>query len=292
MKIKHHLILALLIANLSLFQEVSAGDRISFCGGEGQRPCRLWEAIPSCDSGLVEDFVLDECVSTSGGGGGGGGSGFPSTCGAEGQRPCLVIEHIPSCEPGLVENFLDNKCLPDGEGAQIGEIVANFEPPDCDTIFDTNTTPTINSLYNFKLATGIPAKLAEEIVPKDTVATPARVVSAIAYLTIFYCELTLEREVNQIAADFQSEKFAEILEDLAQRESELNNLSNSLQNHDAEVKSAVLSHDADIKSAVQSHDTAVMTELQNLKNDLETRLSEIKTLIETPPGFRQGYSNN
>lgn len=279
MKIKRSLIVVLLSANFCFFQEVPAGSRKSNCGGEGERPCRLWEAIPSCDSGLVEDFILDECVSTSSGGGG-GGSSFPSTCGAEGQRPCLVVEHIPSCEPGLVENFIDNKCLLDGEGSQIGDIVASFEPPDCDTIFDTNTIPTINSLYNFKLATGIPAKLAEEIVPKDTVATPARVAAAIAYLTIFYCELTLEREVSQSAADFQSEKFAEILEALAQREAEIDNLTNSLQSHDGEIKSAVQSHDDDVKA-----------ELQRLKDDLETKLSEIKALIETPPGFREGYSN-
>lgn len=33
------------------------------CGAEGQRPCRIWERIPSCDRGLREHFRLDMCVS-------------------------------------------------------------------------------------------------------------------------------------------------------------------------------------------------------------------------------------
>ncbi len=32
------------------------------CGAEGQRPCRIWERIPSCNKGLKEDFKLDMCV--------------------------------------------------------------------------------------------------------------------------------------------------------------------------------------------------------------------------------------
>ena len=31
------------------------------CGGEGERPCLVWERIPSCDSGLVEDFLDNRC---------------------------------------------------------------------------------------------------------------------------------------------------------------------------------------------------------------------------------------
>lgn len=34
------------------------------CGREDQRPCRLWERIPSCNKGLKEDFRKDRCVST------------------------------------------------------------------------------------------------------------------------------------------------------------------------------------------------------------------------------------
>lgn len=32
------------------------------CGAEGQRPCRVWERIPSCDKGLKEHFGLNMCV--------------------------------------------------------------------------------------------------------------------------------------------------------------------------------------------------------------------------------------
>jgi len=32
------------------------------CGAEGQRPCKIWERIPSCNRGLKEDFRLGMCV--------------------------------------------------------------------------------------------------------------------------------------------------------------------------------------------------------------------------------------
>lgn len=32
------------------------------CGAEGQRPCKLWERIPSCNKGLREHFRLNMCV--------------------------------------------------------------------------------------------------------------------------------------------------------------------------------------------------------------------------------------
>lgn len=32
------------------------------CGAEGQRPCKVWERIPSCDRGLRENFKLNMCV--------------------------------------------------------------------------------------------------------------------------------------------------------------------------------------------------------------------------------------
>jgi len=35
----------------------------SHCGRKGQRPCRIWERIPSCNKGLKEDFRQDRCVS-------------------------------------------------------------------------------------------------------------------------------------------------------------------------------------------------------------------------------------
>ena len=34
------------------------------CGAEGQRPCKLWERIPSCNKGLVENFSKNRCERT------------------------------------------------------------------------------------------------------------------------------------------------------------------------------------------------------------------------------------
>ncbi|MGD8833095.1 MAG: hypothetical protein PVF57_20985, partial [Pseudomonadales bacterium] len=33
----------------------------SACGAEGDRPCMVWERIPSCDKGLAEDFTQNVC---------------------------------------------------------------------------------------------------------------------------------------------------------------------------------------------------------------------------------------
>ena len=63
------------------------GDDVQ-CGSENERPCYLWEHVPSCDSGLVENFLTGRCVS-SGGNGDGGSS--------------LIDWVPPACEP-LVGN--------------------------------------------------------------------------------------------------------------------------------------------------------------------------------------------
>jgi hypothetical protein len=80
------------------------------CGAAGQAPCKVWERIPSCDRGLVEDFAKGRCVKPvqerveppkpK-----------PLTCGREGQRPCTVTERIPSCDQGLVEDFAQGRCI-------------------------------------------------------------------------------------------------------------------------------------------------------------------------------------
>jgi len=36
--------------------------KASECGAAEQRPCKLWERIPSCDQGLVENFLERKCV--------------------------------------------------------------------------------------------------------------------------------------------------------------------------------------------------------------------------------------
>ena len=35
---------------------------VEYCGGLNQRPCKLWERIPSCDDGLVENFLKGACL--------------------------------------------------------------------------------------------------------------------------------------------------------------------------------------------------------------------------------------
>ena len=71
------------------------------CGRANQRPCKIWERIPSCNKGLVEDFKKGQCVTKA----------VPGRdCGRANQRPCLVWERIPSCNKGLVEHLPSNRC--------------------------------------------------------------------------------------------------------------------------------------------------------------------------------------
>lgn len=78
-----------------------AKSRPSDCGRQGQRPCKVWEFIPSCASGLNENFAAGLCLSRN----------RPRNCGREGQRPCRLNEFIPSCAGNLVEHFGKKKCI-------------------------------------------------------------------------------------------------------------------------------------------------------------------------------------
>ena len=69
------------------------------CGAANQRPCKVWERIPSCNRGLKENFRYNRCVSAR------------VTCGRTNGRPCKVWERIPSCNRGLVEDFARNRCI-------------------------------------------------------------------------------------------------------------------------------------------------------------------------------------
>lgn len=40
------------------------------CGANNQRPCNVWERIPSCNKGLVENFLAHRCVKGTGSVGG------------------------------------------------------------------------------------------------------------------------------------------------------------------------------------------------------------------------------
>ena len=92
---------------LGVTSDTQAGSRKGGCGGNSQRACHVWEALPSCDSGLKESG--GKCV------------GRPGHCGRKDQRPCTVVEFIPSCESELAQDFLKNKCVDDA----IGKIVVD-----------------------------------------------------------------------------------------------------------------------------------------------------------------------
>lgn len=72
------------------------------CGESNQRPCKIWERIPSCNKGLYEDFKKGRCLSKS----------VPGRdCGKKDQRACKVWERIPSCNAGLVEDLKRGWCV-------------------------------------------------------------------------------------------------------------------------------------------------------------------------------------
>lgn len=72
------------------------------CGGNNQRPCTIFERIPSCNKGLYEDFGKNRCLKKT----------VPGRdCGRLNQRPCTIVERIPSCNKGLYEDFGKNRCL-------------------------------------------------------------------------------------------------------------------------------------------------------------------------------------
>jgi len=58
--IANAIIMISILATVAIFApNMSAQGR---CGAEGQRPCKLWERIPSCNKGLYENFRLNMCV--------------------------------------------------------------------------------------------------------------------------------------------------------------------------------------------------------------------------------------
>jgi hypothetical protein len=75
------------------------------CGAQNQRPCKVWERVPSCNRGLVEDLRRNRCVARA------APAPRPQVCGGFNQRPCLVTERIPSCNPGLVEDLGARRCV-------------------------------------------------------------------------------------------------------------------------------------------------------------------------------------
>ena len=51
-----------MIAAVSILFFTVTGEAKGRCGGEGQRPCKIWERIPSCNKGLKESFRWKMCV--------------------------------------------------------------------------------------------------------------------------------------------------------------------------------------------------------------------------------------
>jgi pimeloyl-ACP methyl ester carboxylesterase len=102
---------ALVLGSLPFGDGAEAGNRLTQCGGSGQRHCCLFE-FPvfdlnkgACDSGLRSILFgpglgqgpaacsLGSCTTAS----------FPTACGDQDERACTIFEHIPSCKSGLVE---------------------------------------------------------------------------------------------------------------------------------------------------------------------------------------------
>ena len=71
---------------------VSASPAHAKCGGSGQRACKVWERVPSCNRGLRE--IRGRCVRPR---------PDPRRCGKLNQRACKITERIPSCDRGLRE---------------------------------------------------------------------------------------------------------------------------------------------------------------------------------------------
>lgn len=73
------------------------------CGAAGQRPCKVFERIPSCNKGLFHSFKLKRCMPKT--------KKKPVICGGPDQRPCKVFERVPSCKKGLGHDFKLKKCV-------------------------------------------------------------------------------------------------------------------------------------------------------------------------------------
>lgn len=118
-------IFALLAGILFMVQPGEA--QAASCGALNQRPCKVWERIPSCNKGLVEKLGK-ACVRPP-------APRRPTkpkvSCGALDQRPCRVWERVPSCNAGLAENFLSGSCIAAGPGhlrRQADQTIRDLKP--------------------------------------------------------------------------------------------------------------------------------------------------------------------
>ncbi len=192
---------------------VKKPEQVSGCGALNEKPCPVWKAFPSCEKGLAE-IPFQRCVKEENAPPLPIGGGFPKTCGGENQRPCAIVEHIPSCKSGLVENFLAHRCLKRGEGPQLSDVVAGFEPPNCDEILGTGIEPSSNGLFAFKLAKEVTTEFGWDLTPKDSASTPIRALAAATRAALKYCLLTLERDVAAAGATARAAVLDGLSEDI------------------------------------------------------------------------------
>jgi hypothetical protein len=107
------------------------------CGALNQRPCKVFERVPSCNRGLVEDFRHGRCIAKPAGRPVPPHMAKPNKpppqCGALNQRPCRVNERIPSCNAGLVEDFRHGRCIAKAVPRPVPPHMAkpNKPPPQC-----------------------------------------------------------------------------------------------------------------------------------------------------------------
>ena len=83
-------------------------QRVSACGGEGERACCLGEAgFGACEAGLAEVPLANagQCGNLPFGIQSSGICAPISACGGKGQRACCVGEAGPACQAGLIEVF-------------------------------------------------------------------------------------------------------------------------------------------------------------------------------------------
>ncbi len=89
-----------------LMEDLAAGmcrtEQQFDCGGADQRACKLWERVPSCNAGLYENLLQGMCRRPA--------PAKKLSCGAKNQRPCKLWERVPSCDKGLVEDFFAGRC--------------------------------------------------------------------------------------------------------------------------------------------------------------------------------------
>lgn len=94
-------VLIFALGTLLPVQHLQAAD----CGGNNQRPCKLWERVPSCNAGLIENFAQGKCISIP------APRPIAVNCGMQNGTPCKVWQRVPSCNNGLVEDFIKNQCV-------------------------------------------------------------------------------------------------------------------------------------------------------------------------------------